>query len=90
MANGFAKLKDGTWGVRVEGQCPLTNEWVDVIKKDGTKQKVQVKQVVWSGPNRFAAGEVHLCEIVPQAKEPPKPQAAPTAYVPNPDEEVPF
>jgi hypothetical protein len=44
----FAKLRDGTWGVRVQGS-PQSGDTVLVSRKDGTQSKQTIDQVVYTG-----------------------------------------
>lgn len=63
----FSKLRDGNWGVRVQGN-PEPGDTVMVTRKDGRKSVQTVDQVVWKGggvtlvsikqdPSRRYAGE---------------------------------
>lgn len=44
----FTKLKNGDWGVKIEGPVIPGGE-VTVTKKDGNTTEVTVGEVVWSG-----------------------------------------
>lgn len=79
MANTFTKLRDGTWGVRVDSHVPLAGETVTVIRKDGSEGRVKIAEVFWTGANRFGPGTVSLCVI--EAEEKPA-AAAPVAVPP--------
>lgn len=57
--NTFTKLKDGTWGVRVEG-ATKAGATVVVQKKDGSTATEKIKAVLWSGQG------VSLCSLQPK------------------------
>lgn len=52
----FAKLKDGTWGIRVAGNVEPGAK-IQVTRRDGSISEAEVVRVVWSGD------DVSLCEI---------------------------
>ena len=53
----YARLPDGTWGVRVEGPAPRPGAFVRVTKRDGSSKLEVIQRVVWT------EGETHLCSI---------------------------
>lgn len=54
----FARLKDGSWGLRVEAEeAPSQGSFVQVTKKSGVQVTLQVGRVLWSGSG------IHLCSI---------------------------
>lgn len=57
----FAKMRDGSWGVRVQGQVE-PGDTVLVTRKDGRKVPVTIESVVWTG------GGITLAKI-PQTRE---------------------
>lgn len=61
--NSFAKLNDGSWGIRVYGSVAIGDR-VQVTKKDNTTSLQTVVRVVWTGNG------VSLCEIASAAKPP--------------------
>lgn len=44
----FAKLRDGSWGMRVEGEVK-PGDYVKLKRKDGSSQEKKVREVVWTG-----------------------------------------
>lgn len=58
----FAKLKDGSWGVRVPGAAPKIGDVLTVTKRDGSTSKETVAAVLWSGPDNDGQ-TVSLCSI---------------------------
>lgn len=61
--NSFAKLNDGSWGIRVQGPVKVGDR-VSVEKRDGTTSLQTVTRVIWTGNG------VSLCEIASAAKPP--------------------
>lgn len=59
--NTFCKLRDGSWGVRVEGAPVQAGDNVVVTKKGGGTDTVTISKVVWSGNG------VTLCALPPKA-----------------------
>lgn len=45
----YTKLRDGSWGVRVEGSVPKAGTTVTVSKKDGSSKTETLARLVWSG-----------------------------------------
>lgn len=45
----FSRLQDQSWGIR--GQNLVEGDWVTVTKKSGQSSKVQVGEIVWTGPD---------------------------------------
>lgn len=60
--NSYAKLRDGTWGVRIEGTAK-PGDVVKVTTKAGVEKQETVKAVVWSDKG------VSLCSIEPRARD---------------------
>jgi hypothetical protein len=56
----YAKLSNGSWGVRIVGKVSLGGA-IEVAKKDGTKKVEYVTRLVW------AKDDISLCEIAPSA-----------------------
>ena len=48
----FARLADGSCGVRVNGPAPVVGAAIEVAKKDGTSKTVSVASIVWHGTAR--------------------------------------
>lgn len=57
MQASYAKLRNGGWGVRIEGNRPERGEGVTVTKRDGRTKNETIGRVLWSGDG------VHLCTI---------------------------
>lgn len=53
----YTKLRDGSWGLRVTGPTPTTNQKVTVVKRDGTRKTEHIAAILWSSDG------VHLCSI---------------------------
>jgi hypothetical protein len=63
MQATYAKLRDGSWGVRcvLDGdRPPQVGEVVTVTRKDGQKRAETIAQVIWVGDDRDG-NEVALC-----------------------------
>jgi hypothetical protein len=65
MEASFAKLRDGSWGVRVKGGIPRPGEVVRVSKRDGSGDQAKIDKVLWQGD------DVAICSIVPKAESKP-------------------
>jgi hypothetical protein len=48
MATTFTKLRDGSWGLRIEGSAQ-NGQSVTVTKKSGEQEVKQVGKVLWTG-----------------------------------------
>ena len=57
MSNSFTKMKDGTWGVRIESESVKAGSTWLVTKKSGQSSTETVDKVVWHGNG------VSLCTI---------------------------
>jgi len=57
MATTYTKLRDGSWGVRVEGPAPAAGLTVTVTKKSGETKAEKIGKVLWTGNG------VSLCSI---------------------------
>lgn len=66
--NTYTKLKNGEWGIRIEGQAQAGST-ITVTKKSGEKQTVTIGKVVWSD------SQISLCTI---GTDKPEPKPAPT------------
>lgn len=58
----YGKLKDGTWGLRVEGTSVSAGASVVVRKKDGSTKTEVVASIVWQGTTRSGQPGM-LCTI---------------------------
>jgi len=56
----YTKLKNGSWGLRVQGAAAKGDK-VTVTKKDGSTKVETISAVLWSGEG------VTLCAIAPSA-----------------------
>lgn len=56
MTTTYTKLRDGSWGLRVQGQA-TDGQQVVVAKKDGARKVETVGRVLWRGEG------VTLCSI---------------------------
>ena len=56
----YAKLKNGDWGVRVQGVTTV-GATVQVTKRDGSSKTETIAKVLWSGEG------ISLCAIRPTA-----------------------
>lgn len=57
MATTFTKLKNGSWGLRVQGTEVSPGSRVTVTRKDGAQVVKTIGQVLWTGEG------VSLCSI---------------------------
>lgn len=64
MEATYSKLRDGSWGVKIQGDAKA-GEVVNVRKKDGTAKSEMIHSVVWSG------GGVSLCSIRGRSSDTP-------------------
>jgi len=55
-----AKLKDGTWGARINGQTPVVGATITVTTAGGKKWDASVAAIVWSGAG---ASIVKTCAV---------------------------
>lgn len=59
----WTKLRDGSWGARVEGDAPpAPGESIEMIRKDGQRTRREVDQVVYSGRG------FHLVSLRPEGR----------------------
>lgn len=61
MSATFTKLKNGSWGIRVNGTAKV-GQTVTVTKKSGGSSEVTISKVIWTGNG------VSICSI--EASEP--------------------
>lgn len=69
MSATYTKLRDGSWGVRVQGPVKA-GETITVTKKGGETKRETVAAVLWTGDG------VSLCSVTPTAKPAYQPQAS--------------
>jgi hypothetical protein len=50
MATTYTKLRDGSWGVRIEGPAPAAGQTVVVTKKSGESKAEKIGKVLWTSP----------------------------------------
>lgn len=61
MSVNYVKLRDGSWGIRLEQESPVVpGQAVVVHKRDSTTKKEVIAKVLWEGNG------VALCTIVKQ------------------------
>ncbi len=65
----YAKLRDGTWGIRVEGAAPApaVGATIAVTTKSGTVKEERVRHVLFTGPDKYSGGTSSLCAIEPRS-----------------------
>ena len=61
-SGSYTKLKDGSWGIRVEGDV-RPGQMVEVSTKAGQKKREQADKVLWSGRDKFTGKHMSLCTI---------------------------
>ncbi len=63
MSASYIKLKDNSWGIRVDGTATV-GQSVTVSKKNGDTKNETITRVLFTGPDKFKAGKtVSLCAI---------------------------
>lgn len=62
MKATYAKLRDGSWGVRVTGGVPAAGTALTVRKKSGETKSETIARVLWTGDG------VALCAIEPSSR----------------------
>lgn len=75
----YTKLRDGSWGVRVEGKATVGMS-VDVTKRDGSVKRETVSAVKWTGQDRDTGRDVSICAVVPSARPSPPASPRPAQY----------
>jgi len=78
MAISYAKLNNGTWGIRAQGVQVSAGDQVMVLTKAGVAKPERVAKIVWSA----ADGSVMLAAIEPKTTG----TTGPKAYKPNPSQ----
>lgn len=63
MKATYKRLRDGDWGVRVEGAAS-PGQTVLVEKSDGTAERRTVSRVLWSGKDYKSKAQVSICAIM--------------------------
>lgn len=59
----WSKLRDDTWGVRVEGRVVKPGSIVGVKRADGEISEETIDEIVWSGDG------VQLCRVKAKSKD---------------------
>lgn len=62
MSNTYTKLKDGSWGIKVEGKA-VDGQNVAVTTKAGKDKNETIKRVLWTGKDYMTGRIVSLCAI---------------------------
>jgi hypothetical protein len=71
MASGsYTKLRDGSWGIRVDGHARV-GEMVEVTTKGGQRKREKVTKVLWTGQDKFSGKTISLCSIEQRASSSP-------------------
>lgn len=70
----YTQLRDGSWGIRVQGEAKV-NQSVVVAKKDGTTKMETVAKVLWTGRDSKSGATVSLCAITGTKSGPTKDRA---------------
>ena len=70
----YTKLRDGSWGVRAEGEV-RAGQSLTVTKRDQTTKVETVGRVLWTGPDARTGEVVSLCSILKDSA-PASPRAA--------------
>lgn len=65
----FAKLRDGTWGVRVPGRVSVGDS-VLITRRDGRKVQTTIEGIVWTGPD-FTIARIPNTRNASGSEEPP-------------------
>ena len=60
----WTKLKQGDWGIRVQGDKPARGDVVTVTKKSGDTSAAVVDAVLWTGEDRETGEPIALCAVV--------------------------
>ncbi len=76
--NTYTKLRNGSWGVRVEGYC-RTGLVVTVTTKGGKKKHETIDKIFWSGNG------LSICSIVKKEQPAPVQQERETVREVKPD-----
>ena len=86
-----AKLRDGSWGARVEG-TPKPGDIVEIITKSGKTWFVRVDSIIWSGPDKYNdGGPISLCETSSVEDDPAVADSGKHGREnPDPDDNIPF
>lgn len=59
--NSYTKLKDGSWGLRIEGTA-TKGQSVTIQTKSGERKTEVVGNVLWTGPDNRTKQTISLCE----------------------------
>jgi|GEM_PF-2243361 len=78
MSASYAKLQDGSWGIRASGKL-VAGQTVTVTKKSGESKPETVAAIVWTGPDRDG-GESTLATIKATSKTTSKTGSQPAGY----------
>ena len=62
MSASYTRLRNGAWGLRVQGETPIQGDQISVTKKDGSTKEETIYRIIWSGAD--SNGEaVSLCAL---------------------------
>ena len=62
MSATYTKLKDGSWGIRIDGTA-TAGQSITVTKKSGDTKAEKISRVLWSGKDAKSGKNVSLCSI---------------------------
>jgi hypothetical protein len=72
MSASYAKLRNGSWGVRVTGESVQMGDRVTVTKKDGQECQETIAKVLWNGTDKNDGQKVYLCAVEVSSVPPQK------------------
>ena len=58
----FTKLRNGSWGIRIDGK-PEPGAQITVKKKSGETEAKVIDRVIWTGPDRKTGQPVSICSV---------------------------
>ena len=69
--NAFIKMKNGKWGLRIDGALPKAGDLVQVTKRNGDIKLCNIGEVLWHGIAKNGV-ESSLCSIGAKAPRAPR------------------
>jgi len=49
MSASYTRLRNGAWGLRVQGETPVQGTRISVTKKDGSSKEETIYRIIWTG-----------------------------------------